>query len=62
MNEMGKLFIKYPEKVSQITVYPEGALTLTRQGETPGKWVEYGVLVAGHGLKGDAHAVLGIAR
>lgn len=43
MNEMGKLFIKYPEKVSQITVYPEGALTLTRQGETPGKWVEYGV-------------------
>lgn len=43
MNENGKLFIQYPSKVSRITVYPEGAITLTRKGETPGKWAEYDV-------------------
>jgi len=44
MNEKGKLFIKYPQKISRITVYPENALTLTKKGETPKKWSEYEVI------------------
>lgn len=43
MNEKGKLFIKYPEKINKITVYPEGSLTLTQKGETPNQWMEYEV-------------------
>lgn len=43
MDEKGKLFIKYPEKISKITVYPEESLTLRQKGETPNQWMEYEV-------------------
>ncbi|WP_044060238.1 DUF5695 domain-containing protein [Proteiniphilum acetatigenes] len=43
MNEIGRLFIKYPKKISSISVHPENALTLTKKGETPNNWSEYEV-------------------
>lgn len=49
MNEKGKLFLKYPEKVQQITVYPADALNLKYVGETSNKWAEYEVTGKGWG-------------
>lgn len=43
MNESSKLFIKYPKKITNISVYPENVLTITKNGETPNKWSEYEV-------------------
>lgn len=43
MNETSKLFIKYPKKVSKISVDPENVLSITKSGETPNKWTKYEV-------------------
>jgi DUF1680 family protein len=42
-NEKGRLFIKYPERIRNISVYPENALTLTKKDDTPSRWSEYEV-------------------
>ena len=41
MNEVGKLFLNYPEKISEITVSPENAMSVSYKGETPNSWSEY---------------------
>ncbi len=41
MNETGKLFVRYSQKIDQIAVYPENALTITYKGETPNGWSKY---------------------
>lgn len=41
MNETGRLFLHYPGKISEITVSPENAMSVTYKGETPHRWSEY---------------------
>ena len=43
INEKSNLFIKYPHKVSKITVHPEEALKIVHKGETPNGWMEFEV-------------------
>jgi hypothetical protein len=41
MNEKSNLFIKYPNKIANITVYPEDALTIKRKGDTNNGWSHF---------------------
>lgn len=41
MNEVGKLFLNYPEAIREITIFPEDAMTITYKGETPNSWSAY---------------------
>ena len=43
MNEKSKLFIKYPKKITRVSVYPENILSISKTGETLNKWSEYEV-------------------
>ena len=42
-NETGRLFFKYPGKITKISVYPENAVSLTKKEATPDNWIEYEV-------------------
>ncbi len=41
MNEVGKLFLSYPKEITEITVTPGNAMSVTYKGETPNGWSEY---------------------
>ncbi|TWR26267.1 hypothetical protein FPZ42_11640 [Mucilaginibacter achroorhodeus] len=43
MNETGKLFVKYLEKIKNISVYPEGAATVKPAGKTAKGYLKYDV-------------------
>ena len=43
MNEKSNLFVKYPQKIAKVTVYPENALTITQKEETPNGWSSFEV-------------------
>lgn len=38
-----KLFVKHQQAIKSISVYPEGALTISKQAPTPHKWNQYEV-------------------
>lgn len=44
LNEKSSLFIKYPHKVSEITIHPEEALKIKHKGETANGWLEFEVI------------------
>jgi len=43
MDNPAKLFVKHSKAVKNVSVYPEGALTLTKKGSTAQHWTEYEV-------------------